>query len=233
MSSKLCNKCNIEKPLDNYHKDKSKKDGYKNYCKLCQKSYSDMFYEKNRDKIIEYSLNYEKNNLDKISHKKKIRMKLWGEKNKERRKNYNREYNIINRDKIKKHKNDNKDSFNRKRRENRNSNILIRVKNNIRTSIYLSIRRGGYTKRTNTYKILGIDYNGFLRYIESKFENWMNWDNYGKYNGEHNHGWDFDHIIPVSSASTEEDLISLNHYTNFQPLCSKVNRDIKKDKING
>jgi hypothetical protein len=36
---------------------------------------------------------------------------------------------------------------------------------------------------------------------------------------------------PISSAKTEEDVIRLNNYTNFQPLCSKVNRDIKKDKL--
>lgn len=38
-----------------------------------------------------------------------------------------------------------------------------------------------------------------------------------------------DHIIPLSSAKTEEDIIKLSHYSNLQPLCSKVNRDIKKD----
>ena len=67
-------------------------------------------------------------------------------------------------------------------------------------------------------------------YIESKFENWMNWDNKGLYNGEFNYGWDVDHIIPISSAKTEEEIILLNHYSNLQPLCSKINRDIKKDK---
>ena len=59
----------------------------------------------------------------------------------------------------------------------------------------------------------------------------MSWDNYGKYNGLLNYGWDIDHIIPVSSSKTEEDIIRLNHYTNLQPLCSKINRDIKKDKL--
>ncbi len=26
-------------------------------------------------------------------------------------------------------------------------------------------------------------------------------------------------------------IININHYTNLQPLCSKINRDIKKDKL--
>ena len=36
-----------------------------------------------------------------------------------------------------------------------------------------------------------------------------------------------DHIIPLSSDKTEEELVRLNHYTNLQPLCSYVNRYIK------
>ena len=59
----------------------------------------------------------------------------------------------------------------------------------------------------------------------------MNWDNRGLYNGELNYGWDIDHIIPISSAKNENDIIRLNHYSNLQPLCSKINRDIKKDKV--
>jgi hypothetical protein len=57
----------------------------------------------------------------------------------------------------------------------------------------------------------------------------MTWDNKGLYNGELNYGWDIDHIIPTSIANTEEELIKLCHYTNLQPLCSKINRDIKKN----
>ena len=30
----------------------------------------------------------------------------------------------------------------------------------------------------------------------------------------------------------EEEILNLNHYTNLQPLCSKINRDIKKDNLN-
>ena len=59
----------------------------------------------------------------------------------------------------------------------------------------------------------------------------MSWDNHGLYNGQQCYGWDIDHIIPVSSANTEEDVIRLNHYTNLQPLCSHINRDIKKNSL--
>jgi hypothetical protein len=57
----------------------------------------------------------------------------------------------------------------------------------------------------------------------------MNWDNRGLYNGTPEYGWDIDHMIPSCSAKTEEELIQLNHYSNLQPLCSYINRDIKRN----
>lgn len=59
----------------------------------------------------------------------------------------------------------------------------------------------------------------------------MTWENHGKYNGELNYGWDIDHKIPLSSAKTEDEIYKLNHFSNLQPLCSKINRDIKFNKI--
>jgi hypothetical protein len=94
-----------------------------------------------------------------------------------------------------------------------------------------SLRLLGYSKKSKTEEILGCSYEDFILYLESKFESWMTWENRGLYNGDFNYGWDIDHIIPLSSAETEEDIIRLNHYTNLQPLCSKVNRYIKRDKI--
>ena len=60
----------------------------------------------------------------------------------------------------------------------------------------------------------------------------MTWENRGLYNGELYYGWDIDHIIPISTAKTEEEIIKLNHYSNLQPLCSYTNRVIKRDKVN-
>jgi hypothetical protein len=59
----------------------------------------------------------------------------------------------------------------------------------------------------------------------------MDWNNKGKRNvSQPQQCWDIDHIIPISSAKTEEDLIRLNHYTNLRPLCSYTNRWVKRAK---
>lgn len=102
----------------------------------------------------------------------------------------------------------------------------------LRSCIKVSIKNKGYSKKTKTYRILGCDKETFMNYIQSKWESWMTWENYGLYNGELNYGWDLDHIVPVSSANSEDEIIKLNHYTNFQPLCSKVNRYVKRGKTN-
>jgi len=78
---------------------------------------------------------------------------------------------------------------------------------------------------------VGCTYLEVKNHLESKFEPWMSWENYGKYNGELNYGWDIDHIIPLSSAKTEEELLKLFHYSNLQPLCSYTNRYVKKNKF--
>lgn len=87
-------------------------------------------------------------------------------------------------------------------------------------------------KRRN-FDIMGCTFEEFKNHIESQFESWMNWDNRGDVCEvlRPNCSWDLDHIIPLSTAKTEEELYLLNHWSNFQPLCSFKNRNIKRDNI--
>lgn len=111
---------------------------------------------------------------------------------------------------------------------------LYKLTSNIRSLIRQSFRYRGIKKNTISEKILGCSFEHFKEHLESKFLPWMNWSNKGNWNGipkEPNVAWDIDHIIPISTAKTEEDIIRLNHYTNLQPLCSYINRWIKSDQF--
>jgi len=202
---KICSKCKIDKDFSEFSLRKDSKDGFRNECKNCLKLQRKDYFD-----------NYRKENVEEINKK----IKDYYFKNPEKRK-----------DKTKKWLDKNTSYFKKYQKDRRKNDNLFKLISNIRTLIGQKIRNGGYTKKSKTNQILGCSYEGFKSHIESKFETWMNWNNYGKYNGEFNYGWDIDHIIPVGNAETEEEIIKLNHYTNLQPLCSKVNRDIKKDKL--
>ena len=118
-----------------------------------------------------------------------------------------------------------------KKINNEEFSYIFKLITNVRNLIYNSFYYNGYSKNSKTEELLGCSFEELKEYLESKFEPWMNWDNRGLYNGELNYGWDIDHVIPLSSVNEEIDIIKLNHYTNLQPLCSKVNRDIKKDNL--
>jgi hypothetical protein len=59
---------------------------------------------------------------------------------------------------------------------------------------------------------LGCSIDELKAYIQSKFLPGMTWDNRGL------RGWHIDHIVPLSSAKTPQELIVLCHYSNLQPL---------------
>jgi len=162
----------------------------------------------------ERSRDYYLNNKSEISIRRK----------KLREKNY-KPYKDLTEDE----KNKRKESCNRSKKKRRKNDNLYAITDTIRTSIGYGFRKNGFIKKCKTIEILGCSFEDFKSHIESKFEDWMTWENRGLYNGELNYGWDIDHIIPIASAKTEEDIIKLNHYKNLQPLCSHINRDIKKD----
>jgi len=188
--------------------------------KACQRASQKTYREANKEKIKKYMEKYIK------EYRKKNREKI----NKSRLK-YNREYYIKNKEKKAKYKKDNKEKFNKVRRDRKSSDPLYKLKCDTRRSIQMSFKYKNSKKCNKTSEILGCSFEYFKEYLESKFEPWMNWKNKGLHNGQFNYGWDVDHIIPLATAKTEEDIIKLNHYTNLQPLDSHINRDIKNDKI--
>lgn len=180
-------------------KAKEYRDNHKNSTKEYNKKY---FKNIDKNKVKENNTKRYSKNKDTILEKAK-------------------EYYIENKEQI-------KERVKLYKRNRRQTDILFRLKTNIIKRTSTAFKTKGYTKRSRTYEILGCSYEEFKSYIEDQFESWMTWNNYGLYNGTEKYGWDVDHIVPLSSAKTEEELYGLSKFTNLQPLCSKVNRDIKK-----
>jgi 5-methylcytosine-specific restriction endonuclease McrA len=110
------------------------------------------------------------------------------------------------------------------RKKRKANDPLYKFKESIRKIVLKSFQNKNKTKKNKTTEIIGCDMAYFINHIELLFEPWMNWDNRGSSTTPKTK-WEIDHIIPLSIAITEEDVIRLNHYTNLRPLCSKENRD--------
>ena len=184
--------------------------------KQARKEYMDKWRSLNRGKEIEYR----KANKEKLA----INSKKWALENPDK----------IN-EAVKRNKRNNperaKEIYNKSVKKRKENDPLFRLVCRLRSSLSKNLKRFNINKKDRTSDILGCSFEEFKNYLESKFEPWMTWENRGLYNGEPNYGWDIDHIIPLSSGKSEEEILRLSNFINLQPLCSKINRDIKKGKI--
>jgi hypothetical protein len=128
----------------------------------------------------------------------KERKKKDYEKNKERYSKYKSEWKRKNRERI-----------NEKNRTYFKENPIQQFLNSFRGRIrkVLSKTADG---RQRSSDHLGCSTDTLRAHIESQFKNGMSWDNYGK--------WHIDHIIPLYCAENEDEIFTLCHYTNLQPL---------------
>ena len=139
--------------------------------------------------------------------------------------NYYKIYYKNNKEKILQYERDCRNEYNKKRKL---VDPLFKLRCNIRSLICNSFKNKGFKKESKTHKYLGCSYEEFKLHLESQFTSGMTWDKLGE--------WHLDHIYPVSLAKDEEEIIRLNHYTNFQPLWAidnikKGNKIIEKQLI--
>ncbi len=211
MENKCCTKCGLPKPLDEFSNNKNKKDGKHTVCKLCFRGY--YLANKPEPKPKKELTEDEKVTLiNKEKEAKKLANKRYREKNKLRKNKLNKIY----------------------KQKRIKFDPLFKLRCRISGNIIAAFRRSNSKKPNATTNIFFCSFEEFKIYIESKFEDWMTWDNYGNPKDgiyEPNKTWDLDHVIPSSKASTEKEILELNHHTNFQPLCSYYNRFIKKGDI--
>ena len=248
---KICSECKIQKELTEFSfRNDTKK--YKSQCKICINIISKNWYINNKEKHLlkgkewrlnnlekskEYQIKYKLNNQEKIKNsylqnkeKYNLKHKEYYLQNKEKIITHNTNYRLKN---IEKYKQNNKEyrlknieklkEYNKiYKKERKLTDPLFKLKYTLGTLIRNCIRNNGYSKKSKTNKILGCTFEEFKQHLERQFIKGMTWENSGE--------WHLDHIYPVSLAKDEEELIRLNHYTNFQPLWAKENIQ-KSNKI--
>ena len=208
---KTCSKCKIEKSLSEFNKQKRAKDGLHTYCKKCQAEYRKKWHQDNREKNKESSKRWRKENMERASEY----YEKYYQENKERKAEYYKKW-------YKENKGKRDEQHKKWRQSKRESDPLFKLRCNLRSRTCMAFKVSSWKKNTKTQEMLGTDYETAFKHIESRFRQGMSWDNFGE--------WQIDHIIPLSSAKSKEELVKLCHYTNLQPLWANENKT-KGDKI--
>jgi hypothetical protein len=208
--TKQCKICLVEKDETSFHFTNSENKYRRGLCIECEKARDkerrqseeykirvNNYYRKesSREKNRERSKKYRENNPDKI---KEGRIK-WSNNTKKY------DWKINNSDKVKEY------------RKLYSQRPKCKMADSVRRRIKKYLKLKNLTKNNKTFDIIGCTPTELKVYLESLFTTGMSWDNYGLY------GWHIDHKKPLSSAKTEEELLTLCHFTNLQPLWAKDN----------
>lgn len=115
-------------------------------------------------------------------------------------------------------------------KEREKTNILFLVKRRVGALL----RNGIWKQGNKTFDILGYTPNQLISHLESLFEPWMNWNNWGIYNPDtwndedsSTWTWQIDHIKPISSfdiSDFQDPLLRVCwSLDNLRPLSAKEN----------
>ena len=153
---KKCKTCGIEKPLDQYYKQKGSKDGLRGSCKQCLNQKTNEYNAKNREKINGNARNRRKE--DPEGHKNRVNA-----------------YRNANREEIR--------EKNRIYQRKWKQNPVNRAVHNMRSRLVDCITKG--TKSASTMELLGCSSEDFMKHISSQFTEGMTWSNYGEWHIDH------------------------------------------------
>lgn len=222
METKVCSKCGEEKNISEFYKRKDNKDGYRNDCKKCLNQKCEIYRENNPEKLKKYKQEYFKKNKEKLLEKKRKYRKKNPDKYKEETRRYYLKTRQIQKVKKKKWISENREKYNSYWTNRKKNDEVFKLVMGMRSRIWKYLTLLNITKKNRTFEIVGCTPQQLKEHLESQFTGGMTWENRSE--------WHIDHIIPLSSAKTEEELYKLCHYTNLQPLWAEENLK-KSNKI--
>lgn len=105
---------------------------------------------------------------------------------------------------------------NAKKQDLSKSDPLAAATDAARKIVRCALNRRGVPRSKRTLEVLGCSFDEFRLHLERQFVNGMSWANRSE--------WHIDHITPLASAKTAEEVMRLNHFTNLRPLWAKENQ---------
>lgn len=204
---KRCSKCQEQKSLEEFSKNSKVKDGRSSACKVCIALLSKEWRDANAEHVKAYRREYV---IATVESRKAYRS-VYNVENRDKRVAYQREYEKL-------HPEQRRLIRNKNARKRKESDSFFRFTCNVRSLMWQSFKNacmGSFSKRSRSVEMLGCSMEDFVSYIVAQFSEGMTLENHGE--------WHLDHIIPLATARSEEDIVRLNHYTNFQPLWAKDN----------
>lgn len=230
--------------IDNFSRDKVKKDGYFSVCKTCIKER----YQKNRQQFLDQKKRYYQLKAGEIKQQKK----QYYQSHKEERQKYNKNYQQIHKEELneyykqyyqdhkeqklqygKQYSKDHSVQRNLRRGRRKKEDLNFRIKCNLASRLSKSIK-GNY-KVGSAIRDMCCSIDEMFKLFELMYDNnplhpilgKMCRENYGVVNGIF--GWEVDHIVPLSSFDLTDraQLLKAVHYSNLRPMWASQNRSEK------
>ena len=182
---------------------------YRTYCKGCENLQNKEYKQNHKNEIKTYNKEY------RVEHK-------------EEAKKYTKQYRIENIDDIKAYRR----SY---QKEKRRTNPAYKLKQSVSTYINIMLKSNNSSKNGEScLKYLPYSLEKLKEHLESLFEPWMTWDNWGLYNWQTWNDndpatwtWHVDHITPQSDlpyTSMKDDNFTICWaLENLRPLNAKQN----------
>ena len=170
---------------------------------------------------------YKNEDQKNLSHQK---CKIWREKNKEYIKEKYNEWKSLNRESYltysKNYREKNKESILVEKKQYHIDNYIgdshYRLSRVLRSRIKMALREN--YKTGSAISLLGCSINDCKKHIESQFESWMTWENYGNFSYNRD-TWHIDHIKPFALFDLSDPIQQQEvcNYKNLQPMLAKNN----------
>lgn len=187
--------------------------------KARKKAYDKVYRESHKEQIRASHKEWRDKNREHLNAKAREKYKENPQAFKERKERYVASHLEEVKESRRRYKAENRQKCTDYERNKRHNDPVYRFRSSFTCLISGYLRKKGYKGSKKTWEVVGCDFETFLKYISNLFEDGMTLENYGHRDG----CWNIDHIIPINTANSDEDIERLNHYTNLRPMWATNN----------